>query len=160
MIVLRKRYDKLGKTEETQDQAVSGFKDIFRNKANFIATLKQFLKFGFVGIINTAISLGTYYICVPLGMDKYWANTLGFVISIINAYIWNVKWVFKGNEQGFKATIPKFFTTYIATYLLSLLLLFLFVDLGGMNQYIAPIINTCITMFLNFFISKFWTFKK
>ena len=139
---------------------VKSIKDIFSSRENFVGTVKQFIKFGFIGVINTAISLGTYYICVPLGMDKYWASTLGFVISVINAYIWNAKWVFKGNQEGFKKTIVKFFATYISTYLLSLLLLYLFVDLGGMNQYLAPIVNTIITTFINFFLSKFWTFKK
>lgn len=143
-----------------QQYEVKSIKDIFSSKENFVKTVKQFIKFGFIGIINTVISLGTYYICVPLGMDKYWASSLGFVISVINAYIWNAKWVFKGNQEGFKKTIVKFFATYISTYLLSLLLLYLFVDLGGMNQYLAPIVNTIITMFINFFISKFWTFKK
>lgn len=138
---------------------VRSFKDIFANRQNFFATLKQFVKFGFIGIINTAINLAVYYICVYNGMNIYAANTLGFIISVTNAYIWNAFWVFKGNKEGFRKTVLKFFATYIATYLLSLLLLFLFVDLGGMNKYLAPIINTIITMFINFSLSKFWTFK-
>ena len=138
---------------------IKSIKDIFSSKENFSATVKQFIKFGFVGVINTAIFLATYYICVPLGMDIYIATTLGFIISVTNAYFWNALWVFKGNKLGFKKTVVKFFVTYISTYLLSLLLLYLFVDMGGMNKYIAPIINTVITMFINFFISKFWTFK-
>lgn len=147
--------------ENREDQPnVRNFKQIFASKENFIETLKQFLKFGFVGIINTAITMATFYIGTLNGMDKYPANTLGFLFGTINAYVWNVFWVFKGNREGFKKTIPKFFITYISTYLLSMLLLYLFVDLGGMNQNWAPIVNTCITMFINFFISKFWTFKK
>lgn len=144
---------------EEPEFEVKSIKEIFASRENFSATVRQFIKFGFVGIINTAISLATYYICVPLGMNIYLANTLGFVISVINAYIWNAKWVFKGNREGFKKTVVKFFATYISTYLLSLLLLYLFVDLGGINKYLAPIINTIITMFINFFISKFWTFR-
>ncbi len=148
------------KAEEESEYSVDNIRDIFASKANFFATFKQFIKFGFVGLINTAISMGTYYICVPMGMDKYAANTLGFALSIINAYFWNAFWVFKGNREGFKKTIPKFFATYIGTYLLSQLLLYLFVDIGGMNQYLAPVIYTMITIFINFFLSKFWTFKK
>ena len=146
--------------EEKSEYTVGSIREIFASKENFVATFKQFIKFGFVGIINTAISMGTYYICVPQGMNIYLASTLGFVLSVINAYLWNAFWVFKGNKEGFKKTIVKFFATYISTYLLHLLLLFLFVDVGGMNQYIAPIINTCLTVFINFFLSKFWTFKK
>ena len=146
--------------EEESEYSVNSIRDIFASRQNFIATFKQFIKFGFVGIINTAITMGTYYICVPQGMDKYWANTLGFALGVINAYFWNAFWVFKGNKEGFKKTVPKFFATYIGTYLLSMLLLYLFVDVGGMNQYVAPILYTCITVFINFFLSKFWTFKK
>ena len=146
--------------EEESEYSVNSIRDIFASRENFIATFKQFIKFGFVGIINTAISMGTYYICVPQGMNKYGANTLGFALSIINAYFWNAFWVFKGNKEGFKKTVPKFFATYIGTYFLSMLLLYLFVDVGGMNQSVAPILYTCITVFINFFLSKFWTFKK
>lgn len=145
--------------EEESEYSVSGIKDVFASKKNFVKTFKQFIKFGFVGLINTAISMGTYYICVPQGMNMYVANILGFALSIINAYLWNVLWVFKGNKEGFKKTIPKFFATYIATFLLSQLLLYLFVDVGGMNKYLAPVIYTSITIFINFFLSKFWTFK-
>lgn len=145
---------------ETDEITARSFKEIFSSRAHFVATLKQFLKFGFVGVMNTGIALATYYIGVANGMDKYPANTLGYIFGVINAYLWNVFWVFRGNREGFKKTIPKFFGTYFATYLLSMLLLYLFVDLGGMNEYLAPIVNTVFTTFINFFASKFWTFKK
>jgi len=148
-------------TQENKEEiSVKSIKEIFSSKENFVATVKQFIKFGIVGLTNTAISLATYYIAVPQGMDKFAATTLGFLLGVTNAYIWNVKWVFKGNSEGFKKTIPKFFATYISTYFLSMLLLYLFVDIGGMNEYAAPILYTLITMFINFFLSKFWTFKK
>ena len=147
--------------ESTTEEVVAhSLKEIFSSKAHFVATVKQFVKFGFVGVMNVGIALGVYYICISNGIDKFMGNTLGYALGTVNAYLWNAFWVFKGNRQGFIKTLPKFLTTYISTYLLSMLLLYLFVDLGGMNEYLAPIVNTFITTFINFFLSKFWTFKR
>jgi len=43
---------------------------------------------------------------------------------------------------------------------LSSALLFLLVQVIGISQMIAPIINLAITTPLNFVINKFWTFTK
>lgn len=146
--------------EEQDEFTAHSFKEIFSSRKHFAATVKQFLKFGFVGIINTVIAWVVYYVCIGNGMNMYLANTLGWGLGVINAYIWNVLWVFKGNREGFKKTVPKFIGTYFLTYLLTQLLTFLFVQLAGMSPYLVPVVCVPITTFINFFLSKFWTFKK
>ena len=133
--------------------------DIFSSKQNFTATVKQFIKFGYVGLMNAGISYFLYFLCIYNGMSIYAGNAIGFVGGVVNSYLWNSRWVFKGNQEGFKKTIPKFFATYLLSLVLSMLLLYLFVDMGGMNKYAAPILIICITTFIKFSLSKFWTFK-
>lgn len=123
----------------------------------------QFVKFGLVGASNTVISLITYYIFVFLGLNYLVANFLGFVTGTLNAYYWNSRFVFKSEDnestRGIK-TIFKTFVAYGATFVLSSALLFLLVQVVGISQMIAPIINLAITTPLNFVINKFWTFTK
>ncbi len=125
----------------------------------------QFIKFGLVGVSNTLISLGVYYLCVNL-LDMHYqlANLLGFVISVTNAYYWNSRYVFKmGTHRTFGEhlrTYAKTVTAYGGTYLLSTGLLWLWVDVVGISENIAPLINLCITIPLNFIINKLWTFRK
>ncbi len=123
----------------------------------------QFVKFGLVGASNTVISLITYYIFVFLGLNYLVANFFGFVTGTLNAYYWNSRFVFKNkNDEGTKGIkiVFKTFVAYGATFVLSSALLFLMVQIIGISQMVAPIINLAITTPLNFIINKFWTFTK
>ncbi|HBU12443.1 MAG TPA: GtrA family protein [Clostridiales bacterium] len=146
--------------EKPEEVTAHSFRQIFSSRQYFAATVKQFLKFGFVGIINTAISFAVVYICLGQGISIYIGNTLGWACGVVNAYFWNMYWVFKGNREGFKKTIPKFFGSYFLTFLLSQGLTYIFKESLGMNQYLVPVVCVLITTFINFFLSKFWTFKK
>ncbi|MBE6023223.1 MAG: GtrA family protein [Cellulosilyticum sp.] len=129
------------------------------NSVDIILLIKQFIKFGIVGISNTSISLGIYYILVYLGSNYILANTTGFIVSVINAYYWNNKVVFKkGNLKDVKALL-KTFTSYGLTFILSTLLLFIMVNYLHISELIAPVINLIITIPLNFLLNKFWAFK-
>lgn len=133
------------------------------NKEEIKKLLIQFIKFGLVGVSNTLISLLVYYILVYFKCNYIVANTLGFIISVINAYYWNNKYVFKKNtgrkeEKTYKKII-KVYVSYGVTFLLSTLLLYLMVDCFKISEYIAPIINLCVTVPLNFIFNKFWAFK-
>jgi len=122
-------------------------------------TLLQFIKFGIVGVSNTLISLGIYYALLFLGVHYILANMIAFFISVLNAYYWNRKYVFKPDESS-KYTVIKIYGAYGVTFLLSTGLLFVMVDIIGVSEFIAPIINLCITVPLNFALNKFWVFKK
>jgi putative flippase GtrA len=121
--------------------------------------IKQFIKFGIVGVSNTLISLLIYYILVYLKINYIIANTIGFIVSVVNAYYWNNKFVFKKNSSfGIKAII-KTFISYGTTFLLSTILLILMVHYLGISKIISPIIILIITVPLNFLLNKFWAFK-
>lgn len=123
------------------------------------ATFKQFIKFGLVGVSNTLISLGTYYLLYFLGINYLIANTIGFVVSVLNSYYWNNKYVFKKTQSGHLKPLIKTFLSYGSTFLLSTFLLFVMVQHLGISEVIAPIITLVITIPLNFLINKFWAFK-
>ena len=60
-------------------------------------TFIQFIKFGIVGLSNTAIGLGTYYLFLFLDFHYMIANILSWVISVFNAFYWNNRYVFKNS---------------------------------------------------------------
>ena len=127
------------------------------------AKLWQFIKFGIVGLSNTLISLTVYEICVHLGLHYLAANAIGLVISVVNAYYWNNRCVFgNGQKKPFLQhvkTYLKSLTAYGGTFVLDSLLLILWVEMVGIPETLAPILNLMITIPLNFFVNKYWTFK-
>lgn len=128
------------------------------------AKLWQFAKFGIVGVSNTAISLLVYQVCIRLGVHYLAANLIGLVVSVVNAYYWNNRCVFgDGTKKPFRTHIImylKSLTAYGGAFVLDSLLLMLWVEVLHVSEAIAPVLNLCITIPLNFFINKYWTFGK
>lgn len=127
--------------------------------------LWQFIKFGIVGVSNTAISLAVYEVCVHwLHLHYLLANALGLVISVINAYYWNNRCVFgdgrKRSLGGHIRMYLKSLTAYGGAFALDSLLLVLWVEGLGVSEALAPILNLMITIPLNFLVNKYWTFRK
>ncbi len=69
------------------------------NNLRSIQACLQFIKFRSVGFFNTVLALLLYYCVVFLGGHYMLANTVGWIVSVMNAYYWNDKYVFKNNTQ-------------------------------------------------------------
>lgn len=126
---------------------------------NFI----QFVKFGVVGMSNTFISYFTYLIAITLGVFYLLASILGFVVSVINSFYWNNKYVFAdqgGKHRSLWKSFCKTFIAYAGTGLvLNNILLYFQVGILGWSEVIAPLVNLLITIPLNFLLNKLWAFK-
>lgn len=162
------------KTEEILYKIYRWFMKLIRVEPSekFDGIIKQFIGFGVVGLTNTIIS----YVLYVLGLKFFnlifkdfrynylLAQVVAFVLSVLWSYYWNNKVVFESEDNSAKSTIKrlaKTFASYAFTGLfLSAVLLYLWVDVVGISEYIAPIINLIITVPLNFIINKFWAFKK
>ena len=122
---------------------------------------QQFIKFGLVGVSNTIISLGIYYLLVYLNIHPVIANAVGFIVSVINSFFWNNKFVFvEKTEYNNKKAFVKVFVSYGVSFILSTVLIELFVDVLHISKYLAPILRLLVTIPLNFFMNKLWAFKE
>ena len=125
----------------------------------------QFIKFSVVGVINTLIDLGVYYFCLyVLSFHYQLATFFGFIVSVTNAYLMNGFFVFSdGVKKGFAENLKTYLKTvagYAGTFLLSVFLMWLWVDVLDIPKGIAPLLRLIITVPLNYVINKFWTFRK
>ena len=131
-------------------------------KKGLVKTAVQFVKFGIVGVSNTLISLVIYYIGLYFGIYYVISNVLGFFAGTLNAYYWNNKYVFgQGKEErNLLKTLLKTFMAYAFTGLvLANILLYIWVDILGISEYLGPLINLVVTVPLNFVINKLWAFR-
>jgi putative flippase GtrA len=126
--------------------------------------LTQFIKFGVVGFSNTAIAYIIYSGLYYLGLHYIIANTIAFILSVLNSFYWNNKYVFKsGDDQKKSAFWPALLKTYISYAFTGLVLssglLYVFIKIMRISAYIAPLLGLVITVPLNFVLNKKWAFK-
>lgn len=119
----------------------------------------QFIKFCLVGLSNTAISFGIYYIFLFINVRLYIiGNAVGFIVSVLNAYFWNSRFVFKKRDEKGK-TVIKTYIAYSTNLIVGTVLLYLMVDIMGISEYIAPFINLVITVPMNYLLNKKWVMR-
>lgn len=129
-------------------------------------TLIRLIRFCIVGAVNTIVDYAVYALIVAVSPWEWAyipAQALGFVAGTLNAYFMNGGWVFKekGEERRKgKSILLRTFAGYAVTFLLSEGLLMLWVEVFGINKYIAKLLNLCVTVPLNYIINRFWTFRE
>lgn len=148
----------------------------------------QFIKFGLVGISNTLISELVYVLVVCLGGHYAIACFLGFVISVLNAFYWGNKYVFKEDSEKEKRVwwkvLLKTYVAYAGGFFLDIALLFLWIDILDISRFMQPLvevvqyigieqvekqllgelfakgINIVLIVPVNFVMNKYWAYKQ
>lgn len=125
---------------------------------DFKETVIQFIKFGIVGLANTAIGLGAYYLFLWLGCHYMLANVLSWLISVFNAFYWNHRYVFKSDTTWLKALL-RTYLSYGLSFVVGAAFLCILVEWCNISPVIAPLVVLVVTVPLNFGLNKFWTFR-
>ena len=135
-------------------------------------TLIQFIKFGIVGLSNTLLGYVIYVVTLRIlraaqvfpEADIFLAQLVMFLLSVLWAFYWNNRMVFRAKEGEKRDWLPALLKTYVSyaftSLFLSEALLALWVKVLGISAYIAPLINLLITVPLNFVLQKYWAFRE
>lgn len=126
-------------------------------------SVRQFLKFGMVGALNTVLSYLITNVCYyRFGLHEQTSNLIAFLITVLVSYLLNSRFVFRqeGDEAWYRA-LAKVYASYALTELvLAGTLLFLQERLLGIPHFIATFLNLCLTVPLNFLLNKFWAYRR
>ncbi|MDE6715450.1 MAG: GtrA family protein [Muribaculaceae bacterium] len=147
---------------------------MFRIKKHHVKkTSIQLAKYGLVGVGNTAV---TGFVFVVLNsvfnVNFYVSNVVGFVAGVINSFIWNKKWVFKGASDHVKREILLFLIGFAICYLIQMGVLWILMNYTNLQYIQIPgyekfqLGDTLITgigmvfyTLLNYIYNRFVTFK-
>lgn len=83
-------------------------------------TLVQLLKYGVIGVLNTLITLVTFYLLnTRLGLSYGISNVTGYILGVINSFLWNRNWVFK-TKNNFRRELLLFVCGFLLCLALQL----------------------------------------
>ena len=137
-------------------------------------TLIQLFKFGFVGVVNTAIDLGVFNILIFVfgavtGVLFIFFKALSFSFAVANSYVMNKNFVFSSKEDNFnKREFALFLFVSIMGVLVNVSIAFLIYTIvysykGEGFYYMAAnagaISGSVAVLFWNFLGYKFFVFR-
>ena len=132
----------------------------------------EILSYLFFGVATTLVSIIVRITIFYLCQQELWATALGNIAGILFAFFTNDTIVFKQKRKHWFKRLIKFTTARFITFLLDLLLTFIFVTSFPhiIGQFVGDnlnTINTIETIFaqvtiivLNYIFSKIFVFKK
>lgn len=124
------------------------------------AWLRQFVKFGLVGVINTITSASVYLAATRLAdIHPLVANAMAFVVAVTVSFILNKRWTFRNIDTAYTRQYSQFFLVSAAGFGWSeILIWFIHVRLGY-SDLLAFGLAVLIVMFWNFGMNRAWTFR-
>ena len=111
----------------------------------------QFLRFLVTGGINTAVTYVLYLLLLPL-LGYLVAYSLAYVIGIVLSYWLNSAFVFRQPMNW--RSLARFPLVYVVQYLLTGVLLWLFVDTLGVDKRIALLAAIAVTVPVTFLAAR------
>ncbi len=125
---------------------------------------KEVILYAIFGILTTVVNIGSFYLMLTfLHIDENLANNIAIVLAVLFAYFTNKNFVFRSETKDFGSKVVEFcrfllgrlFTMAIES--IGCTLLFKYCPIPTIA---SKSIMTVIVIILNFFISKFFAFKK
>lgn len=112
-----------------------------------------------VGGMTTLVNFVVYFLCTHVDIHYLIANVIAWVFAVLFAYVANRKYVFKSEGNNQKAEFLQFVSLRAITLLVESLLLFVCIQWLSMNENIAKIIVSIVTVIGNYVFCKFMIFK-
>lgn len=124
---------------------------------------KEVIFYAIFGVFTTIVNIGSFWIMTKLfKWNENVSNVIAIILAVLFAYITNKDLVFHSNAKGIKQKIKEFFKFILGrafTMIVEFVGCYLMFKLP-IPEIISKCIITVIVIILNFFISKFFAFKK
>ena len=124
-----------------------------------IPVVKQFLKFGVVGVSNTLLTFVVFTVLVKaLGVWYVAASALGFAVGACNGFLLNRRWTFRGHSGGSTAALRWTLVQGLGL-LTDVGLIYLLVDDAGLAKLPSQALALVVVVTATFFANRTWTFR-
>lgn len=136
-------------------------------------TTIQLVKYGIIGVSNTVITLVVFYVMnTLLGLAYGLANTVGYILGLINSFVWNRNWVFK-TKSNLKKEAMLFAIGFFICFGLQMVVSWYLLEVAGLKdieleflpmkkpgQNIVMVLSMVVYTLCNYVYNRFVTFKQ
>lgn len=130
----------------------------------FYRKYKEQLLYLLFGALTTIVNLATFAFCsYSLHIKVLISNIIAWVVGVIFAYVTNRIWVFASEVKGGSAVLKEivsFTAGRLATLLMEEMMLWVGIDLLGINSMVVKVIAQIAVIVGNYIVSKLFVFKK
>ena len=128
---------------------------------------EEIIAYLIVGVLTTIVAWAAKFIAnaiffdntmYPTPLENFILSTINWTAGVIFAYFTNRKYVFKSKEPMMKE-IPPFVASRISTWILDIVVMWIFTKLG-LNLVVGTLISAVLVTIANYVLSKVFVFKK
>ena len=124
---------------------------------------KEVILYAVFGVFTTVVNIGSFAIMTKIiKINENVANIIAILLAVLFAYVTNKDMVFHSKANGFGEKLKEFLKFMLGrafTMVVEFVGCFLLFKLP-IPEIISKCVMTVIVIILNFFISKFFAFKK
>ena len=130
----------------------------------YYAPFRDVIPYLFFGVCTTLVNMAAYWLAAyPLGLSVPVSTVIAWVLAVLFAYVTNRRWVFHSEARTTSEILREmasFFSCRLATGLLDLGCMFLFVDVLHWNDLLIKALDNVLVVVLNYVASKLLIFRK
>lgn len=124
-----------------------------------VAALVQFVKFGLVGVSNTAITFTVFTLLLKVfGVWYLAASAIGFAMGATNGFLLNRRWTFS-EHVGDSLTPVRWAIVQSSGLAVNEALLFVLVDRVGLDELVSQAFAMVVVTVSTFLVNRAWTFR-
>ena len=135
---------------------ISTFKNLYQKN-------KELVLYVIFGGLTTLVDWSISFLLYAVNVNVHVADVIAWCAAVLFAFVTNRSLVFQSKTRGFSKIAREliaFGGGRILTLLLQELIVFAFVDCLALNKYAIKIAAAVLVVLANFFLSKFWVFRK
>lgn len=137
-------------------------KKLFEIEKKFLTV--EIVLYIFFGVLTTIVNIGVFsLLTICFNLEENLSNVIAIIISVLFAYFSNKDLVFNSKATSLKEKFYEFLKFMLGrafTMVVELVGFYALFNLLGIPRLISKTSITIIVIILNFFISKFFAFKK
>jgi putative flippase GtrA len=129
----------------------------WRRIADFIVSTG---KFGIVGVLTAGIFFSAMYMFDSfLGLNYLVCTSLAYVLSTSFHFFANKYFTFGNRQTIVLGQVVRYLIVWVLNYLITISIVRLGVEKMKLSPYLGVCCSVAITVFIGYFLSRYWIFK-